>query len=472
MSPKFLARLSQALHKNKAASADSLDANKHASKSDIGPGALINERYRLDAEIGRGGMGIVYRAHDIPNDREVAIKVINLDEANELTRQQFSREAEIALSLKHPHIVEVYETDMVNTGVNELSPFIVMELVQGRRLSDLHDFTYSRIINIASQICEALAYAHDKGFIHRDIKPGNVFIEKHGFEYVAKLMDFGLARARGAVNSSNESNLAGTVYYLAPEVIAGRPADIGSDLYALGAMLYEMVTGRVPFSDFLDEQTIITQHLEATVTPPSQSRGDMPHALESIILRLLAKNPGDRFSSAEEVHQALEQIVITPESNIPYGNLPTSSTDYTGNGDDLLLVKQMLGSNQLVTLLGDGKTLALTVGTQLTVQFPDGVWQIELEALDSPALVVPIVASALGVREDPRRALTVLLIEYLREKNLLLILNHCDHLLSACAQLAEIILRNCPDVYILTTSDQPLNIANERCYPIPFDPLQ
>ncbi len=409
-------------------------------------------------------MGIVYRAYDIPNGREVAVKIINIDTANALTHQQFLREIEIAVRLKHPHIVAVHETGFVEIGAQEPSPFIVMELVRGSNLNEIHRFTYARIIDIGKQICDALEYVHDQGYVYRDLKPGNVILEKRGFQYFVKLMDFGLARPRGEAYLPAESSLAGTVFYLAPELIAGQPADIGSDLYALGVTLYEMVTGRVPFSN-LDEQNVLSQHLEEQAAPPSHSRSDVPPALDGIIIRLLAKDPKDRFSSARDVYSALEQIVLTPGCG-SIGNLPQTSADFIGHENEIARIVQLLEENQLVTLLSQDNfpSLVIEVGKQLSGQFVDGVWLVRLESVDGPMMVLQTVASILGVRENINRPLAVTLMETLREKNLLLLLTHCELFPSACVQLAETILSSCPDVRILATSHHPLSISAEKCY--------
>jgi len=449
---KFFNRLSQALQKNKPDAADFSPARDAA----IGPGATIVQRFRLDAEIGRGGMGIVYRARDLTANRDVAVKIVNSETANALSLQQFAREAEITSRLRHPHIVAVHESGTAETG----APFIVMELAQGTSLSDMHGLTYASVIDIAKQICAALEYAHNQGLVYRDLKPGNVILEKRGFRSFVKLLDFGLARPRGEAYLSTESTRAGTVFYLAPEIIAGQPADIASDLYALGATMYEMITGRLPFSNF-DEQAILEQHLNESVAPPSHSRGDVPPALETIVLRLMEKNPADRFASAQEVRQALEQISLASES-VAHGNLPP--TNVTGRDEEAAQVGRLLESNPLVTLLDEDDSLALAVAAQLAGQFADGAWLVKFESVTEPMLVPQTVASALGVEADPDRPLIILLMQFLREKNLLLILSHCDHLLGACAQLAETILRACPDVRILATSAQPLNLPGETCH--------
>ena len=449
---KFLSRFSKG-QKNKN-NADGAPRNK------IETGAMINQRYRLEAEIGRGGMGIVYRAHDVISDRDVAIKIINLDLANQLTLRQFAREVEISKQLKHPHIVEVFEAGNVEIGDDQSHPYLVMEWVDGARLDQVHNFTYARIIDLGIQLCEALQYAHQQGFVYRDLKPGNVFLEKHGFHYFVKLMDFGLARRRGEEYLPIESNLAGTVFYLAPELIAGQPADVGSDLYALGATLYEMVTGRVPFSN-IDEKNILVQHLEESVTPPSQSRSDLPSALEAIILRLLEKKPENRFASAKEVEIALERI-SHQQVTTSLGNL--SQDNYIGSTEMISEVITVLESNRLVTLLNNNTTLALAVGAHLRSQFADGVWILDFESVREPGKVLPTVASIFSVQSSASRPLVVSIVESLRQKELLLVIVNYSDLVASCAQLIETIMHACPEVHILAANSSPFNIPIEKCH--------
>ena len=433
-------------------------------------GAVIENRYRLDAKVGHGGMGVVFRARDLQLDRDVAFKVINLTTANANTHQQFLREAEFTARLHHPHIIAVYETGAVDVGLPEPAPFMVMEFISGGSLDDLHGLTYAQIIDLACQICDALAHAHEQGLVHRDLKPGNVLIEKHGYRYDAKLMDFGLAESRDIGELPVQPGLTGTVYYLAPEVIEGKPAAVAADLYAIGVMLYEMVTGRVPFSDF-DSQTILSQHLTDSVVPPSHTRNDIPLALESIILRLLAKNPQDRFASARDVQAALAQVVISSENIAALNNLPQLATNFIGRAKEIADVTQALETSRLVTLVGAGgigKTrLALATAESLIGQFADGVWLVELDAWNDPRFVPQIVAPILGVREEPRRSLMVSMTEQLREKNMLVVFDQCEHLGGACAQLVTTLLAECPALCIVATSRYPFNIAEESVYTVP-----
>ena len=414
-------------------------------------------------------MGIVYLARDLQHDRLAAVKVINLEQANALSYGQFSYEAQITARLSHPHIVSVYEVGNLDSSGDETMPYIAMEYVQGTSLDNLHNLTYPRIIDLGKQICEALGFAHSKGFIHRDLKPGNVLIEKHGFKFFAKLVDFGLAIPRGITDLPPGNGLAGTVFYMAPEVIAGQPADVASDLYAFGALLYEMVTGRVPFSDFLDDQAIQNQHLEEKVSPPSQSRADMPPALESIILRLLEKDPKQRYESASEVSQALNNVLsaILEKQTISY--LPPLPYNSVFNKDQVAKCIRLLEENPLLTIKGSEENFILALGAEMMNEFTHGVCLVELVSIDEPARVLSAVSKILGVEEATERGLTVQLVEYLREKNLFLILNHCDKLRNACAQLASTILDTCPDVRILATCSSPLNVQGEMVYEVPSE---
>lgn len=426
-------------------------------KSGVGVGTVLNQRYQLDEEIGRGGMGIVYRAQDLQVQRVVALKIINLNTANDLSLGQFKREMDILSKLDHPHIVSFFDAGFVSN--DESVPFFVMEWIKGEPLNEIGSLTFARVIGISKQICEALAAIHEKGFVYRDLKPGNILLEKRGFDYFVKLLDFGLVRPRGEAYLPTESNLAGTVLYLAPELIAGEPANVTSDLYALGVLLYEMITGRVPFSN-IDEQTILAQHLEEKASPPSQSRSDVPHELESITMRLLEKDSRNRFSSAHEVLHALQKI--QPEKFL-VGNLPLIQTQKREHDTDEVV--RLLESSSFVTLLNNDEDLAYSVGSQLAGEFPDGVWLLALEDIHDPAMVLITVISTLGVPNDPERPLAVSMVAYLREKRLLLILNRCGHLVNACAQLVSTLLDACPDVRILAVSERALNIPAEMCYP-------
>ncbi len=280
-------------------------------------GALLNERYRLEALLGQGGMGEVYRAHDTLLQRDVAVKVMSAGVLGTKGRARLLQEARAVACLNHPNIVSVHDA-----GESETVPFIVMELVDGRSLHDRPPRDMEETITIARQVCKALDHAHSQGVIHRDLKPENVLLSPDG---TAKLVDFGMARSVSS-RLTGEGTVAGTVFYLAPEQAVGKEIDARTDLYALGVMLYELATGRLPFlAD--DPIAVISQHLHTTVVPPRARNPEIPAALDALIVRLLSKAPEDRPSSAVEVLADLERMeAASPDAiRLAEGPLPTAT---------------------------------------------------------------------------------------------------------------------------------------------------
>jgi predicted ATPase len=267
------------------------------------PGTILRERYRLDSELGRGGMGTVFRATDLELQREVAVKVLSAASHNSDARERLIREARAAAALNHPHIVTIHD-------VGEFSgfPFLVMELVAGPRLSQARPTDLTRVVAIAVQICDALEHAHNNHIVHRDLKPDNVLLSGTGAS--VKLADLGLALPAYAARISRVGVVVGTAAYMAPEQALGQTIDGRADLYALGVLLYELTTGRVPFHGD-DPLTIVSQHVHAPVVPPRVLRSDIPPALETIIVRLLAKDPSQRFNSAAETRAVLLESLKT-----------------------------------------------------------------------------------------------------------------------------------------------------------------
>jgi tetratricopeptide (TPR) repeat protein len=261
-------------------------------------GMLFSGRYRLDAELGQGGMGVVYRAHDTLLERDVALKVLNKAGLGSEGRARLLHEAQAAAQLHHPNVVAVYDA-----GEAEGLPFIVMELVGGHSLAEQPPQSLDELLAIADQVCAALDHAHAHNIVHRDLKPENIIVTPEG---QAKLTDFGLARSV-ASRLTAEGTLVGTVFYLAPESAMGAPLDGRADLYALGVLLYEFAAGRLPFT--ADEPVaVISQHLYAPVVPPSTYNAAIPPALDALIVRLMAKRPDERPASAAEVRQALRAV--------------------------------------------------------------------------------------------------------------------------------------------------------------------
>jgi len=278
-------------------------------------GTILRDRYRLDSELGRGGMGTVYRATDLELQREVAVKVLATTAQSSDARERLVREARAAAALNHPHIVTIHD-------VGEASgfPFLVMELVAGPRLSQARPTEISRIVSIAVQICDALEHAHNNQIVHRDLKPDNVLLASASESSSVKLADLGLALPAHGARISRAGVIVGTAAYMAPEQALGQTIDGRADLYALGVLLYDLTTGRVPFTGD-DPLTIISQHVHAHVVPPRVLCPDIPPGLETVIVRLLAKDPAQRFSTASETRAALLDSLKSTES-VPVETAP------------------------------------------------------------------------------------------------------------------------------------------------------
>ena len=270
-------------------------------------GDVLSDRYRLDEEIGRGGMGVVFRAWDSDLERSVAVKILGAHHQVGDARERLFREARAAAALSHPRVVAVHDV-----GEHKNMPYLVMELIEGPSLKEHKPETLEETIDFATQLCEALEHAHEHGLVHRDLKPANVLLAESSGAPSVKLVDLGLAVRERAVRITREGGITGTVNYMAPEQALGKAIDGRTDLYALGVMLYEFATGRLPF-DGDNPLAVLSQHLHAPVVPPRTYRADMPESLEAAILRLLAKDPDDRFATAGEAALAL---ALGPDSAI------------------------------------------------------------------------------------------------------------------------------------------------------------
>lgn len=267
---------------------------------------ILDGRYEIIKEIGVGGMAKVYKAKDKLLGRFVAIKILKEQYAEEEEfSKKFNNEAQSAARLSHINIVNVYDIgkDMLN---GKLIQYIVMEYVEGETLKDLinrekvlenHD-----IIDYSTQIAQALKSAHDSGIVHRDIKPQNILIDKYG---LCKVTDFGIARVSSNATITYTSSILGTVHYISPEQAKGKIVDLKSDLYSLGAVMYEMATGRVPF-DADNSVGIAVMHIQDDPIPPREINPNLSRHLNYIIMKLLKKDPTERFQNASELIEALD----------------------------------------------------------------------------------------------------------------------------------------------------------------------
>ena len=288
-------------------------------------GAVIAGRYQLERRIAIGGFGSIYRGVWLHRERPVALKIMHRELAADTNLvARFRREGEVLLKLKDRHTVETFEVGETPEGL----PFIAMELLEGDtllRLFHLHGrMPWQRVFGIIRAMCSSLAEAHGLGFVHRDLKPGNIFLTT---DDVVKVLDFGIARIMSNSELVNPQELTvmgtavGTVEYMAPEQLMGGKADARTDLYTVGVLAYELISGRRPFNaQGLD---LLTVQLTEQPAPLSQTI-DVPPIVDEIVLRCLAQDPADRFADARELAVALDGAVTSQVRALPLPAPPMS----------------------------------------------------------------------------------------------------------------------------------------------------
>src|SRR5207237_350113 len=367
----------------------------------------VADRCRLERPLGEGGMATVHLAEDVKHHRKVAVKVLRSDFGMTLGAERFLREIEIAAALKHPHILAVHDSGEAAGVLYYVTPYVEGKSLRDRLRRDTR-LPLEEALQIAREVADALGYAHRQGVIHRDIKPENILLQS-GHAVVA---DFGIARAIHAAEGARGAALTqpgvpiGTPDYMSPEQVAGeRELDGRCDQYALACVLYEMLAGQPPFTGPTLESVLI-RHLTAEVPRITDLQPDVPKPVAAALTRALAKTPADRFSEMAAFVDAIGAL------EAPAGAPPPAQPA-------------------------------------------------------NPELVPHHVADALGVRRDGIRSAGDALLEALRDWEALLVLDNCEHLVDACARLAEALLRGCARLRIMTTSREALGIGGERAWLVP-----
>jgi len=338
------------------------------------PTSFLNDRYQVKKKLGEGGKKKVYLVHDKKLDRDVAFALIKTENLDEDGRKRVTREAQAMGKLgDNPHIVSIFDTGEING-----QPYIIIPVMGGGDVEALiekasdHKLPLDRTISIAKAVCEGLDFAHSKGVIHRDLKPGNVWLTEDG---TAKIGDFGLAVMTDVSRLTMEGIMVGTVSYMPPEQAMPGEVTSKADLYSLGAMLYEMVTGRPPFIGD-DNISIIGQHINMQPISPTWHRADLPPALESLIMLLLEKDPEKRPASAKDVLATLESIEkgdikeARVEQQIPTEN-PIYRRIFVGRENELktlqnAFISAMSGQGSLTMVVGEPGIGKTSVCEQLT----------------------------------------------------------------------------------------------------------
>jgi non-specific serine/threonine protein kinase len=441
--------------------------------------------FHILRKLGSGGMGDVYLAKDTRLSRDVAVKVLPPGFESDPERiRRFVREAQAASALNHPNVATIYEICEA-----EGTHCIAMEYVEGQTLEVKMGHVplgVTEILDMAIQLADALDAAHTKGITHRDIKPGNIMVTPRGH---IKVLDFGLAKTNLVSNlqvsvsalptqSSPDANVVvGTLHYMSPEQAIGRPVDHRSDIFSLGSVLYQMAAARLPFSGTTTAETIeLIRHAQPDAI--ARFNYDVPPELERIIHKCLEKEVERRYQSAQDLLVDLRNVKRDTEASPARAaveprrhNLPEQLTSFIGRRREIAEIRRLYSSTRLLTLTGAGgcgKTrLALQAAAELVDQFVDGVWLVDLAPLSEPDLILHTVAATLGVREGPDRSLADALAAYLHPRQVLLVLDNCEHLITACAHLVEPLLRAASKLHVLVTSREGLGISGETVWRVP-----
>ena len=459
-------------------------------------------------------MGEVYLAEDEQLQRKAALKFLVTDlSANPDHLERFLREARAASALNHPNICTIYEINSQGDA-----PFIAMEFIEGETVSAMirrRRRNVRQALEIASQVSAALAEAHGAGIVHRDIKPANIIVTKRD---QAKILDFGLVKLVETENVTTSSNqfltkagmIVGTASYMSPEQARGLDVDGRTDVWSLGVVLYEMLTGKLPFTGETSTDTLAAILTKSPV-PPSQLSPDIPPELERIILKALTSNRDERYKSAEELRKdirnlsrqleyekesrnsgsggtaeentfifdtaptevvAKKTVGIDVETSRASSNLRRYTAPIIGRRSEISDITQLLRDERvrLVTMTGIGGTgktrLAHAVAETMLPEFADGVFMIELSSVSLPELVPASIAQPLGVKDAGGRPVFDILKDHLLDKHILLVLDNFEQIVAAAPQIAELLAAT-EGLKILVTSRFLLQITAEREFVVP-----
>ncbi|MGW5518822.1 protein kinase domain-containing protein [Nocardia africana] len=459
-------------------------------------------------EIGRGGFGVVYRCTQTALDRTVAVKVLTTDLDQENIERFVREQRAMGRLTGHPNIVGVLQVGTLASGLPYLAMPYYSQNSLDARIRHHGPLSEPEALRLGVKLAGALETAHQLGILHRDVKPANVLITDYG-EPV--LTDFGIARLPDGFHTAT-GTVTGSPAFTAPEVLAGEPPAPEADVYGLGATMFAALTGHAAFERHSGEQ-VVAQFLRITTQPvPNLREHGIHEDLSQVIEHTMSRTPEQRPSAAAVGRQlqqlqhrngwSVDEMAVRAESpagpislvsstgRAPVrrtrlsadteGNIPVELTSFVGRRTELTAVKSLLARSRLVTLIGIGgvgKTrLATRVATAVPRDFPDGVWLVELGQLHDGALVSGVIATAFGLRPQ-EKPVQETLIDYLVPRQLLLVLDNCEQIVDAIANVTETLLRTCPKLRILATSREVLDIGGEavlqvRPLPLPDQEAQ
>jgi non-specific serine/threonine protein kinase len=430
--------------------------------------------YQVGREIGRGGMGVVYLAHDTALDRSVAIKALPEEYLRDEGRlDRFLHEARILAQLRSPHIAAIHHLEDVDGRL-----YLILEFVEGESLAQRilrGPASVRQALSWARQVALGLEAAHARGIVHRDLKPGNIMISPRD---EVKILDFGLAklvappmgaRSDAPTQATVAGEALGTPGYMSPEQVRGEEIDHRADIWSFGCVLYECLTGRRAFAarSQYDAVSAVLRD-EPDLGALSQA---VPQRIRDLLRRCLTKDSARRLRDIGDARLDIEDALAPPATGVPSPpprtNIPPDLTSFVGRAADMAAVARHLSEHRLVTVHGcggGGKTrLAIQVARTVMADYPGGAWLIELAGMNDGLLLAPAAASALGMPDGAGDRLAALG-EFIESDRTLLVLDNCEHLIDACAAFAGELLRRCPRVSILATSREILRAPGEQCY--------
>ncbi len=454
--------------------------------------------YEIRGQLGAGGMGEVWLAHDTRLEREVALKVLPARLTSDRDALALFRNEALALaSLNHPNIATIHGLEETPGGTMVL----VLELVQGESLAARlarGPLSMEEALQIGAQVAQALEVAHERGVVHRDLKPGNVMLGPRG---LVKVLDFGLAKRTHGLAGSGEGTapraaaatalplvppgqpatltgpVAGTPGYMSPEQVLAGTQDSRTDVFAFGCVLYECLCGRRAFP--ADDPYVAMAQVLTETPDPEALPARTPPAVRVLLDACLTKDAEERPRDVRPLRFTLEEAlgirraaalregeaVTTPQ------NLPAQATSFVGRDATLAECARALGETRLLSLAGiggSGKTrLALQLAETQLDTFRDGVWFVDVAPLTEPERLVEALAAVIGVRDEAGRTLLEGVLAWLAPRRSLVLLDNAETHRGACAALAAQLLGRCRDLKLLVTSREPLEMEGEALYTVP-----
>jgi predicted ATPase len=471
------------------------------------PGDLLAGKYRMESRLGRGGMGEVFAARHLELGHRVAIKVLQAEVDDPNAKARFVREARTCAALASDNVVRVFDIGELPGG----QPYLVMELLTGEDLAAVvarGTLDAASAASYVAQACQGLAEVHANGIVHRDVKPANLFLARYpDGRHVVKVLDFGLSKlfasSLATLDPKSGPAILGSPAYMSPEQILARAdVDARADVWALGVVLYELCTGAVPFRAATVPATLVAIATEP-LTPPRALRPDLPEAFERVMLRCLEKDRESRYASVDALaaallpfaaegiaphparHTAASARPLAPCAPAATHNLPAQATPFVGREAELDRLGCWLRDARirLVTVLGPGgmgkSRLAVEAAHAVReglpdaadaadaaaepAPFPDGIYFVQLAPIGTADLIPSTVADAVGLRLHAAAASKPQLLDFLRHKRLLLVLDNFEHLLPGARIIAEI-LEAAPFTKVLVTSRERLGLIAETSF--------